>query len=307
MAETARLALLLRRWKIQVLHMHSTTYGGQVFALAAARLAGVRSIFVTEHLAPEATLSKRERLTRDAFTRMVTGIVCVSQKNFDARAQHLYTPKDRTYVVNNGVDLDDFAPIPEATLAELRQRHRLPAGAQLVGTAIRFEPGKGLEYLVDAMPAIKTANPRAHFLMVGDGSLRQTLVDHVARLGLTDSVTWVGFQKDPRPYITLMDAFVLPVPFGSASIALLEAMAMGRAVVITFGGKGEAVVPGESGYWAEPRNPASIAEYVNKILGSAQLQQALGAGARRRIEEEFSAQRVARSMGELYRGAAHSQ
>jgi glycosyltransferase involved in cell wall biosynthesis len=298
--ETFRLARQLREWRIQVAHMHSTSYRGQYYAFLAARLAGVRRIYVTGHLAPDHKLPRGERWRRDMFSRMVSGIVCVSQKNYQARKTYLYTPPERTTVVNNGVDLDDFPPIPAETLAQLRAHHQLPNDAQIVGTAVRFEPEKGLNYLFDAMPQIKTACPKTYFLMVGDGSLRDELAAQAAQLGMTDYIRFVGFQGDPRPYLGLMDAFVLPVPVGSMSIGLLEAMAMQRAVVITFGGKGEAVIHGESGFCAEPRNADSIAEYIIQILQQPELKSTLGKAARQRIEAEFSAQQVARSLSALY-------
>jgi len=298
--ETFRLARQLRQWRIQVVHMHSTAFRGQYYAFLAARLAGVRRIYVTEHLAPDHQLPRGERWRRDVFSHMVSGIVCVSQKNYLARKTYLYTPPERTIVVNNGVDLDDFQPIPDETLAQLRAHHQLPNDAQIVGTAVRFEPEKGLNYLFDAMPQIKAACPKAYFVMVGDGSLRDELAAQAAQLGMTEYIRFVGFQGDPRPYLGLMDAFVLPVPVGSMSIGLLEAMAMQRAVVITFGGKGEAVIHGESGFCAEPRNVDSIAEHVIQILQQPELKRTLGKAARQRIEAEFSAQQVARSLSELY-------
>jgi glycosyltransferase involved in cell wall biosynthesis len=301
--ECLRFYSYLRACGISVMHMHSTTYRGQIFALIAARLAGVKQIYITEHLAPEQQLPWLERTVRSLVSRAVNGIVCVSQKNYLARAQYLYTPAQRTLVVNNGVDLDDFPAIPDQTLAELRARHNIPADAQVIGTVVRFEPEKGLAYLMDAMPAIKAAYPNALLLMVGDGSLRGELEAQAARLGIGDSVRFVGFQSDPRPYLALMDAFVLPVPVGSMSIGLLEAMAMRRAVVITFGGEGEAVVHGQSGYCAEPRNPESISHYVTQILQDTSLRDRLGNAAYQRIADTFSAQQVARSLGQLYRSA----
>ncbi len=300
LAETVAMARRIRAWGIDVMHMHSTTYRGQYYALLAARAAGVGRVFVTEHLAPERALPRRERLARDLLTRSVTGIVCVSHKNYVARSQHLYTPPERATVVNNGVDLDDFPEVPPEALSALRARYGIPEEAQIVGTAVRFEPEKGLSYLVDAMPKIKAECPRAHFLMVGDGSLRGELEAHVARLGLSSHVTWAGFQNDPRVFVRAMDAFVLPVPVGSMSIGLLEAMAMRRAVVITFGGVGEAVVDGESGLCPEPRNPGMLAGSIIRILKDEQFQRRLGEGAYQRVASEFSAQNVARSLGELY-------
>jgi glycosyltransferase involved in cell wall biosynthesis len=299
-AETARLTQQIRRWRIDVVHMHSTTYRGQYHALMAARLGGARAVYVTEHLAPEQLLSLSERAKRDAFTRMVDGLICVSKKNFVARSTYLDTPNEKALVVNNGVDLDDFPKIPPSVLADLRARHELPNDALVVGTVVRFEPGKGLEYLVDAMPSIRAAHPNVHLLMVGDGSLRAELEAHVERLGLKAVTRFVGFQKDPRPYLAVMDAFVLPVPVGSMSIGLLEAMAMARPVVITFGGEGEAVVDGETGFCAEPKSSRSIADSVNKLFADRTLRSTLGSAARQRVAEQFSAQEVARILGQVY-------
>jgi glycogen synthase len=300
--EIARFTKQLRDWRIDVAHFHSTTYRGQAIAFGAAQAAGVRRIFVTEHLAPEAALPPREKLWRDTITRLLTGVVCVSHKNYVARAKHLYTPLDKTYVVANGVDTDDFQPTPASTLAELRKQHDIPDGAEVVGTAVRFEPEKGLEYLMDAFATIKAERPKALLLMVGDGSLRKDLEAHAERLGLASSVRWAGFQRDCKPYYSLMDAFVLPVPFGSMSIGLLEAMAMRCAAVITFGGEGEAIVHGECGFCAEPRSPKSISDHVIRILAEPGLRERFGRAARTRVETAFSAQRVARVLGSLYRG-----
>ncbi len=303
--ELWRLYRLIRTWRIQVMHMHSTTYRGQSVAMLAAHLAGVRTVYVTEHLAPDARLPLLERLSRTVFSAVATGIVCVSEKNYRARLNYIYTPADRTIIVPNGVDVRDFPPTPPETLTALRRELLIPADAKIVGTAIRFEPGKGMEYLVNAFPAILKACPQSYLLLVGDGLLRPDLERLTDELGIRDRVRFAGFQSNPRPYLGLMDAFVLPVPVGSMSIGLLEAMAMERAVVITFGGKGEAVVHGESGFCAEPRNPDSIAEYVVKIISDEQVQRAFGAAARERVEAHFSAQQVARVLGALYnRGVA---
>ena len=298
--ETWRLITQIRTWGIDVAHMHSTSFRGQFVAFIAMRIAGVKRIYVTEHLAPAEHLPLVARLTRDLFSKLVSGVICVSEKNYRARANYLYTPHERTLVVNNGVDVADFGTIPDQQLAALREQYHLPPDGQIIGTVVRFEPEKGLDDLIAAFPAIRAACPRAYLLMVGDGSLRGALEQQAAELGVGAYVRFAGFQSDPRPFLGLMDAFVLPVPVGSMSIGLLEAMAMQRAVVISFGGKGEAVIHGESGFCAEPRNPASLAEFCIRILQDPELQRHLGAAARQRIETEFSAQRVARVLGTLY-------
>lgn len=298
--EAARLTKLLRDQHIDVVHLHSTTYTGQGVAARCARFAGVDRTYITEHLAPDAPLGLIQGFRRNRFSRSVAGVVCVSEKNRASRATHIFTPPERTIVVANGVDTDDFPTYPPESLHELRRSLAVPYGAQVVGTVVRFEAEKGLDDLLSAFAIVVRSFPAAHLLMVGDGTLREALQTQAAELGIAPSVHFCGFQSDPRPYLALMDAFVLPVPVGSMSIGLLEAMAMRRSVVITFGGAGEAVVHGESGFNAEPRNPASIATCVADILADPARGAAMGAAARARVEQHFSAQQVARTLGRVY-------
>jgi glycosyltransferase involved in cell wall biosynthesis len=232
---------------------------------------------------------------------MVTGLVCVSENNRHARERFLGLPHGRTHVVNNGIDVRRFDDVPEsARLDALRARLGIAEDALVVGTAIRFEPGKGVADLIAAFAEVRARHPHSVLLMVGDGKLRPQLEAQAAHLGLADAVLFVGFQNDPRPYVLLMDAFVLPVPFGSASIALLEAMAMSRACVITFGGDREAVEHGVSGFCAAPNDPASIAECVNVLFDDHELRHEMGRAARARVESEYSIVHAARQFEELY-------
>lgn len=295
-----KLYRLLRTWRIDVLHMHLTTFEGGMWVLLAARLAGVPVVVCTEHLAPDAAVGPLLRAFRAIFGRLIDQLICVSEKNREARSRYLYTPVERTSVVVNGVDTEDFTPVEGALLSPLRHDLGLPEGAPVVGAVVRFEPEKGLNYLLDAMPAVLERCPDAYLLLVGEGPLGDELAAQASRLGIAERVIFAGFHPDPRPYLALMDAFVLPVPVGSMSIGLLEAMAMRRAVVITFGDPGEAVIHGESGLWSRPRDPEALARAIVRLLADPALAQVYGAAARQRVEEHFSATNVARRLSAIY-------
>jgi glycosyltransferase involved in cell wall biosynthesis len=305
LAESVRLMRFVRHERVDTVHLHSTTFRGQSLAALCCRLGGARRVYVTEHLAPDASVSWPARLWRNLFTRGLTGLVCVSQKNYSARSTYLHTPAARTTIVPNGIDVHDFDAADPGEVARVRRQHDIPDGACVVGTVVRFEPEKGLTDLIDAFAIVREKWPTAILLLVGDGSLRAELAARVDGLGLAESVRFTGFQPDPRPYLAVIDVFVLPVPVGSMSIGLLEAMAMGCAPVMTFGGDGEAVVHGESGFHAEPHDPSSIARYVVQLLDDPALRHRIGAAARHRVESEFSAERVAESLSTVYAGETH--
>jgi glycogen synthase len=299
--ETWRLYRQLRQWRVETLHMHLTTYRGGAWTLAAARLAGVKGVLCTEHLPPEAPLPFLQRFVRDRVTSQLDHIVCVSETNRAARESYLKTPPEKTVVVNNGIDVAPFEPTPIEESNQLRASLGIPPDAKIVGTVVRLVEEKGLNYLVSAMPQVLASEPDTYLLIVGDGPLRTDLEEQATQLGIRDHVVFAGFQDNPRPYLSLMNAFVLPVPFGSASIGLLEAMAMRRAVIITFGGKGEAVEHEVTGLRLPPRDPAVLAEGILRVISDTSYERMLGENARRRIEEQFSSQGVARQLLDLYR------
>lgn len=299
--DTIALWRLARRERFAVAHLHSTGYQGLVVAIAALRLAGVRSIVMTEHLAPDAPVSALERRGRSLVTRAISALVCVSENNRVSRERHLGVAPCATFVVNNGIDPERFLPPPTATtLAALRSELGIDPGRPVVGTAIRLEPDKGVSDLIDAFAIVLERQPDAVLLIVGDGSQRNDLEAQTARLGIADSVRFVGFHIDPTVHIHVMDVFVLPVPFGSGSIGLLEAMAMERPCIITFGGRLEAVQHGESGFCADPRSPASIAKYISELLDDRERRERIGRAALERVRNDYSARRVADELADIY-------
>ncbi len=292
---------LARRERFDVVHLHCTTFRGFTVAIAALRLAGVADIVMTEHLAPDSPVSKRSRAIRHAATARISDLVCVSENNRRSRERYLGVAPCRTHVVDNGIDIARFEPPPDADqLRRLRSEIGIAPDAHVVGTAIRLEPDKGVVDLVDAFALLHPTHPRAVLLVVGDGSIRSELEDRAHSKGIGDAVRFVGFQPEPSLHIRLMDVFVLPVPFGSASIGLLEAMAMERACIITFGGDLEAVRHGESGFCAQPNDPASIAEFTAKLLDDDDMRATMSSAAGQRVRDQYSADRVARELMSIY-------
>ena len=298
--DSIRLIRHVRRERIDVVHMHSTGHRGENLAAICSWLGGADAVYISEHLAPAHRLAFFERGQRNFFSERVSGIVCVSAKNHVERSRWITTPPHKTVVVPNGVDTSRFHPTDVETRSRLRLEHQIPEDATVIGTAVRFEAGKGLDVLIDAFAALHRTHPATALLMVGDGKLRDQLVGRVESLGCSAAVHFVGFQDDVRPFLAIMDVFVLTVPVGSMSIGLLEAMATGLPSVITFGGEGEAVVHGENGFCAEPGDPESVAGYLAELVENPQRRAAFGHAARQRVIDHYSSQRVASSLAELY-------
>lgn len=164
--------------------------------------------------------------------------------------------------------------------------------------------GKGIEVLLDAIPAVLADHPDARFVIVGDGPLREALearaVDRVV-----DRVTWTGFRRDVPELLAASDLFVLPSLGDAYPTVLMEAMAAGLPVVSTrVGGIPEIVEDGRTGRLVPPGDAAALAKAISGLLDSPGEREALGRAARAEAERRFSTKTWVERLGEVYEQAA---
>ena len=295
-----RFASALVRWRPDVVHLHTGAAKGGLPALLAARLSPGTTVVMTEHNVPEGRQGGRQRLRQRTLDRGVHALVAVSRRNARLREEHLRARVRHFAVVLNGV------PAPPAD-HEARARNRRETRERLgvderdvvVGSLVRLAGDKGLTVLLRAF-ALLSSYPPARLVLVGDGPLREALGTFAGELDVGDRVIFAGHQADPAPWLDAMDVFVLPVPAGSMSIALLEAMMRGLPPVITFGGPEEAVIPGETGLAPAPNDPAALADALSALVWDASLRRRLGAAAEAHVRRHFSVARVADDLTAVY-------
>ena len=191
-----------------------------------------------------------------------------------------------------------FVREPPAAPAERSAVSRVP----LIVAVSRHEPRKGGDVLLTALAALRQAGVPYRASLVGGG--RQLAEERalVRRLGLGGQVELPGEVPDPFPYLERADVFVLPSRSEqSGSLALLEALQAGRAVVASrVDGIPEDVTDGASALLVEPGDAEALAGALARLLGDPGLRRRLGAAARRRFEERFSAGAFAAALGKVY-------
>jgi len=194
-------------------------------------------------------------------------------------------PPSRIVTIANGVDLDRFRPMPaphrlRCTLGMERRRVLL--------TASRLTARKGVDRLIQALPAILSRVPQVALLVVGDGPQRGELEALAAATGVASAVQFAGAQPPeamPALY-ALAEIVVLPnraEPGESDGLPMvvLEAMACGRPVIGgRAGGTPEAVQDGATGLLVNGADSGAIAAAVLRVLGDPALAVRLAEGAR---------------------------
>jgi len=187
-------------------------------------------------------------------------------------------------------------PVPDP-VAELQ-----PADAPLIVSVARHSPTKGLDVLLRALASLKADGVRFRASLVGPGRLLDVHRRLARRLGLDGQVAIPGYVDDVSAYLRHADVFVLPsLEEGSGSVALLEALQAGRAVVASScDGIPEDIVDGEHGLLVPPGDLDAMRGALGRLLADPGLRQALGASGHRLYLERFNAERFASALGDVY-------
>ena len=195
----------------------------------------------------------------------------------------------------------DPAVLPAGEASDgVRQELGIPAGVPVVGTVASFTPHKGHRYLVQAADRVRRAVPEVRFVLVGQGPLERKVRRQASELGLDRTVVFAGYREDAPRIAGAFDVFALPSLYEGLSIALVEAMAMGRPAVVTeVGGLPEAVEHGQQGLVVRPGDPDALGDAILTLLGDAPLRRRLGDAGRRRAGA-FDIRRAASRMEEVY-------
>lgn len=269
-------------------------------ALTAARAAqtGARVVFnqqtpLTAFLS-DADFEWRDGWRRTVFTatsRLTYGaadlIVATSQGVASDLMSNFGVSPDAVRVVPNPVDLDlvrrrAAEPIVEAAIDQ---------EAPVIVAAGRLADAKNYPLLIDSMRVLRDSMP-ARLYILGQGDLEPALRQQIARLGLEDTVTLLGFQSNPWKFIARADVFALSSHYEGFGNVLIEAMALGVPVVATASaGTRDIVNAGVDGLLVEPHTPEAMASAIRRVLASRDAREAM-AHAASRAAERFAAPAV---------------
>ncbi len=246
----------------------------------------------------------RNPLIRSSLVRYPQALTVPSQALADAYRANGMPPVE---VVRNGIDLAEWQPVPAARVDALRQRLDL-GGKSVVLSAGRLTREKGTLQLLQALDKLRHSLPRTRLLVLTAREIDAQIpaeFQHLRRLIRAGG--WLH-GEDLRAAFQLADVVTTPsIVFDAFPTVNLEAMAMGKPVVATcFGGSAEAVLDGETGFIVNPFDTASFAERLQRLLADPELRREMGAKGRQRIAAQFTLERQAQRMVEIFERARAS-
>ncbi len=201
-----------------------------------------------------------------------------------------------TKVAQLGVDTFRFS-VPKDKIG-MKKKLGLP-NKTIVGYVGRITGEKNTETLLRAFKGLGRND--VHLLMVGDGS-----PSVVSKFKETPNCTVTGFVENAEEYLQAMDIFVMPSVTETTSLATLEAMSCGVAVISTKVGFMEKyIVKGHNGVFFPKASVSTLRSKIVKLVENPELRIKLGMNARRTVEYSFSWDTAVAKIVQILREFSH--
>jgi len=284
----------LLRDGVDVVHAHM--FGSNVWGTVLGRLSGVPVVVAHEHTWSFQGRPLRRFLDRELVARWADVFVAVSAEDRRKMIEVEGVDPAKIRLIPNGI------PSPaNGAVADVRAELGIEPGAPVLGVVCELRAQKALEVLFEAAALLLPEFPSLKVLVAGDGPERARLEEAALRLGVADTVLFLGIRRDVPAVLAAVDVAVLSSDYEGSPLSVMEYMAAAKPVVSTrVGGVPELLAEDVHGLLVQPRDPEALAEAVARLLRDPALAKRLGAEGRQRQQREFSLEAMVHRIEDLY-------
>lgn len=267
-----------------------------IWGAIAAWRAGVPSYALVTGLGFAFSSEEEEESIRSKSVKLISrGLYRLSAKL--NRRVIFQNPDDRAdFIASGGLKDESKTGLVDGSGVDLKYFGRSPLPSQVKFLMIsRLLVSKGVLEYVDAANKIRKVHPQAQFLLVGPleqgfDSIAPSLLNEWVKDGIVD---YRGALDDIRSVMSEATVYVLPSYREGTPRTVLEAMAMGRAIVTTDApGCRETIRDGEEGFLIEPRNPHALAVALERFILEPDLALLMAEKAYKRAREKYDVRRI---------------
>ena len=286
----------LRKYRPDVAHVQYMAPGA--IPILLLRLLGMRQIIATAHTAADIYSSLRlVHFIQRHCVRAFTCITELAERSFFGDSQ-LYK-EGMTLHRRNHFTIYNALPLGFS----MRQEGRTFERPATIGVVSRLEEIKGMDLVVPAFARVKSQYPDTRLIVVGDGSLRETIQAQARELDCYDSIEWAGRQPQERlpELYSRMDIVLMPSRSEGFGLTAIEAMANGCVVVASrTGGLPEVVRDREVGLLHEVASVDDMADKIVSLIANPDCSQRYSAAAIRYVQR-YSFERYSLLFNDLYK------
>ena len=295
------IAAYVNKHKIELIHCHLPWAG--IVGRLVGKMTGVPVIY-TEHNKWERYHKLTYYLNKISF-RSQEKVIAVSQDVANSIKKFYPKSKPSVTVVPNGINTEKYSTGFDMN-RDIRQELNIPAGSVVIGITCVFRKQKRLDIWLDIANELHKKHPQTFFIIVGDGVLKKKVHEKAQSLKMEKFLHFAGLQSETRPYLRVMDIFMMTSAFEGLPIALLEAMSMGCTPACTAaGGIPELVEDSQNGILVPVEEPMLLVSRLAEYFRKPEALKVLGKSARETVITSFSMQKMVNEIENIYDEVIH--
>jgi len=292
------LAKVLKRERVNIVEIYGLR--ANIIGRLAAKLAGV-PVILTGILSTDDWRRWNHVLVDRLTSWAVDGWVANSEACKRSQINREKHPEERITVIYDGIDVDSWIHQGEDIRNEMRQKWGYNKQNLIFVTIANLRPDKGVQYLVEAIPAVVERIPEARFVLVGSDWMGGKLQARCKELSINDKVLFTGFCSDIHRIYHAADVVVLPSLREGLPICLIEAMSMELPVVASaVSGVPELVIERQTGLLVPSKDVKALTETLLCIGQDGKMRIEMGQAGRKRVREKFTIERMANELTGYY-------
>lgn len=285
--------------KIDIIHAHGTRAMSNVFW--AAKKLNIPIIYTVHgwsfHLDQKFLVRKVRESMEKYLTSKATKTICVSYSN-QKDGETLFNLK-RSTVIYNAVDFEKFNLL--RSYKDIRTELNIAKDKTLIGYIVRVTGQKDPFTMVQAMKIVAEREKNIVLLMVGDGDLKDQIVQMAKDLNLGKQIVFQPFRTDVPDLLNAIDIYCLPSLWEGFPIGIIEAMAMKKTVVASpVDGNSELVEDGKTGITVPIKDSEKLANVLIDLHNDNTKRTDLANAGYNFITQNFGIKRMVDEIEKLY-------
>jgi glycosyltransferase involved in cell wall biosynthesis len=299
----AKLAAIARRFRPHLIHTHLSK-AGTLGRLVARFRPGTPTVHTFHGIVASEFFSgpaSRAVVATERFlARRTSALVAISQKQKDELVDLRIGREDQIHVLELAIETSRFRAANARGRAAARQKCGVGAEEIAIVYSGRLVAVKRVDWLIGAAAPVLRNHPKAALYVVGDGEERKAL-EEVARLGGVERVHFMGWGESIADWYAAADVVALGSRWEGTPLAVIEAMATGRAVVCTdVGGVRDIIRDGENGFVVPVNDQPAMTAALERLVSDESLREGMAASTDG-VATRFSAERLVDQLETLYR------
>jgi len=281
---------------VQTFHFKSDT-----FAVLVAKLTGCKVIISSKRDVGD-TKSKFHYFLNRVLGRLIDKYIVVADMVGKVVAAKEKVPSKKIKTIYNGVDINYFKPPLHDEYLVARQKYGITEEDIVIGMVAVFRPEKNHDILLKGFKKALQFRENIKLVAVGGGPLLESYRMYCENAGLAEKVIFTDATSNVKQYLMTFDiACLVPGSNEGFSNSILEKMAMGLPLIVTdVGGNAEAVLNDYNGIVIPPCDADKLADAIVDLSSHIEKRKEMGTCSRKRIEQEFSLERMIQNYEDYY-------